>query len=110
MADQPDFTVKTKPIDPGAIAEIIQRRTQIENQQNQQVRDNFDQRNQRIMQAVQAGQEYINEISHGGTPKLRRMGKPFTNSQDIYASAHWAATSLKSSWIVRKASTTCGSK
>ncbi len=62
MADQPDFTVKTKAIDPGAIAEILQRRTQIENQQNQQARDNYDQRNQRIMQAVQAGQQVASSM------------------------------------------------
>ncbi len=62
MANQPDFTVKTKAIDPTAIADLLLRRREVENQQNQQALNNSNDRSKRIVEAITAGQTVANNM------------------------------------------------
>ncbi len=62
MANTPDFTVKTKALDPGVVAQILQRKTEIENQQNQQALNNSNDRTKRIMDAITTGQQVASNM------------------------------------------------
>ncbi len=62
MANGPDFTVKTKAIDPTALADILLKRREIENQQNQQALNNSNDRMKRIMDAITTGQTVANNM------------------------------------------------
>ncbi len=57
MADIPDFTVKTRQLDAGAVANVLQRKQEIENQQANYEQEQKNQRLQRILDAVQGGQQ-----------------------------------------------------
>lgn len=56
MANGPDFTVKTKSLDAGVVADVLQRKRQIENEQNQSSLNTFNDRMKRITDAITAGQ------------------------------------------------------
>lgn len=62
MANVPDFTVKTKPLDAGTVAQILQRKAEIENQQNQQALNNSNDRTKRIMDAITTGQQVASNM------------------------------------------------
>ncbi len=61
MADNiPDFTVKTPAVNPEAFANVLQRKRQIENEQNQQALNNYNDKMKRISDAIMAGQTVAN--------------------------------------------------
>ena len=62
MANIPDFTDKNKTLDPASIAQIFQRRAEIENQQNQQRLNNSNDRIKRITDAITTGQQIASNM------------------------------------------------
>ncbi len=62
MANNPDFTVKTPSINPTAIAELMQRKQEIENKQNQQALENYNDRSKRLVDAITTGQQVASNM------------------------------------------------
>lgn len=70
-----DFTVKTKPLDPGVVAAILQRKQEIENQQDQQASNNYNDRMKRITDAITAGQQVASNMMTLAEKKNRLSGE-----------------------------------
>lgn len=62
MADIPDFTTKTKSIDPMAFANVLQRRSELEQQQRNYEQKRKDDQINSIMDAVKSGQQIASNM------------------------------------------------